>query len=220
MPTQTDLPSPILAAGPRVMTANGVLVLSGPPCSGKSGVGKVLASQSRLHIEIDSLFSLLLPRSDRNSTDRMLAYDAAHLLARMLLKRELTPILECTYSRLQQRTSLLEAIADIPAAPLWVVEFVVSPDDAVHRFRRSPSHRATDLNERTVRERAQTFPYSAQALALESETATPEDLAHQITTWLQHQPGPTQRDQWAAAGNAWPALHAPLEHRSLGERTT
>jgi adenylate kinase family enzyme len=55
------------------MTENGVLVLSGPPCSGKSEVGKRLATNSRLHIEIDSLFTLLLPGSDRNMADRMLA---------------------------------------------------------------------------------------------------------------------------------------------------
>jgi hypothetical protein len=29
----------------------------------------------------------------------MLAYDAAHLLARMLFERGRTPVLECTYSR-------------------------------------------------------------------------------------------------------------------------
>ncbi len=187
------------------MTNNGVLVLAGPPCAGKSSVGKVLATDSsrsrRIYIEVDSLFSLLLPESDRNRNDRMLAYDAAHVLARMLFERGQTPVLECTYSRLQQRASLLKAIAEIPAAPLWVVEFFVSPDDAVQRFRRR--HQATDLNEQLVRERAETFPYSDQALRLVSSAAAPDDLAHQITTWLGHQPGSTQRDLWAEAGKGW-----------------
>lgn len=110
----------------------------------------------------------------------MLAYDAAHVLARTLYERGQTPMLECTYARLEQRVSLLKAIADIPAAPLWVVEFFVSPDDAVHRFQRR--HQATDLDERLVREHAGTFPYSDQALRLESVGTTPDDLARQITT--------------------------------------
>lgn len=74
------------------MTNNGVLVLAGPPCAGKSSVGKVLATDSLrsrgIHIEVDSFFSLLLPASDRNRNDRMLAYDAAHVLARMLFERD------------------------------------------------------------------------------------------------------------------------------------
>ncbi len=187
------------------MTSNGFLVLAGPPCAGKSSVGKVLAADSscsrRIPIEVDSLFSLLLPESDRNRDDRMLAYDAAHVLARMLFERGRIPMLECTYGRRQQRASLLKAMADIPAAPLWVVEFFGSPDDAVQRFRLR--HQATDLDEQLVRERAETFPYSDQALRLVSSAAAPQDLAHQITTWLRHQPRPIQRDEWAEAGKGW-----------------
>jgi predicted kinase len=184
------------------MRDNGVLVLAGPPCSGKSEVGNALACDSRLYISVDRLFDLLLPGSDRNSADRMLAYDAAHLLARMLLERGLTPVLECTYSRLEQRTSLVEAIADVPSAPFWVVEFAVDPDEAVRRYRESPSHQATDLNEQLVRDRAQTFPYSVQALCLNSGSAPPGDLAHQIRRWLEHEPTPIERGQWALAGKS------------------
>jgi hypothetical protein len=118
----------------------------------------------------------------------------------MLLERGRTPVLECTSSWLQQRASLLEAIADIPAAPLWVVEYFVSSDDALRRSRRSPGHQATDLTESKVRERAETFPYSAQALVLESMAGTPDDLARQIAIWLQSRPETVQRDQWAEAG--------------------
>lgn len=131
----------------------------------------------------------------------MLAYDAAHVLARTLVERGRTAILECTYARHEQRASLLKAMADLPAAPLWVVEFYVSPDDAIERFRRRDQ--ATDLDEDLVRERAQNFPYSDQALRLVSSTATPDDLANQITTWLRHQPEPVDRDLWASTGRGW-----------------
>ena len=152
-------------------------------------------------MEIDSLFALLLPGSDRNRDERMLGYDAAHLLARMLLDRGQTPVLECTYSRRQQRASLLQVIADTPETPLWVVEVAVSPDDAVLRFQRRPQ--ATDLHERLVHERARTFPYSDQALRLASASAAPDNLAQQITAWLRLQPESVDRARWAEAGKAW-----------------
>lgn len=182
------------------MSNNGILVLAGPPCSGKSAVGKALASDSRLRVQVDGLFDLLLPGSDRNSADRMLAYDAAHLLVPMLLERGFTPVLECTYSRLSQRAGLVEAIVDFPSVPLWVVEFAVSPDEAVRRYRNSVSHQATDLTEELVRERAQTFPYSAQPLRMQSTSAGPADLADQITRWLEQEPIPVDREGWARAG--------------------
>ncbi|WP_129667763.1 AAA family ATPase [Phytoactinopolyspora endophytica] len=185
---------------------NGVLVLSGPPCSGKSDVGRVLAPDwsrtSRHYIAVDSIFSLLLPGSERSMPDRMLAYDAAHTLARMLFDRGRTPILECTYSRRRQRASLVQALADIPGAPLWVVEFSVPPDEAVDRYRHSPSHQATDLTEQLVRERALTFPYSEQALQVASATASAVALARDVTAWLRDQPASIDRDRWAAAGKA------------------
>ncbi len=186
------------------MADNGVLVLSGPPCSGKSSVGRVLATDSsssrhrRIHIEVDSLFALLLPESDRSRDDRMLAYDAAHLLARMLLERGKTVVLECTYARLEQRVSLVEALTDMPEAPLWVVEFFISPGDAVQRF--GQRNEATDLDEGLVRERAEGFPYFDQALRLVSSVAAPEALAQDVTAWLRHQPQSVQRDLWAEAG--------------------
>ncbi len=190
------------------MSDNGVLVLTGPPCAGKSAIGRTLASsppsgtdRRSIYLEVDSLFSLLLPGSDRNRDDRMLGYDAAHLLARMLLDRGQTPVLECTYSRRQQRASLLQAFADTPDTPLWVVEVAVSPDEAVLRFQRRPQ--ATDLHERLVHERARTFPYSDQALRLASATAAPDNLAQQITAWLRLQPEPIDRARWAEVGKAW-----------------
>jgi predicted kinase len=141
----------------------GVIVLSGPPCSGKTSVGRALArgrpgAASRwVHLEVDGLFALLLPGSDRSREDRMFAYDAAHHLTRMLLARGTTVVLECTYARRDQRTGLRLALADVPSAQLWVVELFVSPDTAVRRFRTRDE--ATDLDEHSVHERSAAFPY-------------------------------------------------------------
>jgi len=119
----------------------------------------------------------------------------------MLVERGLTPVLECTYSRLQQRASLVTAMADVPGAPLWVAEFHVPPDEAVQRFKQR--HQATDLAQHLVRERAETFPYFEQALQVASSTATSDDLARQITAWLATKPESIQPDSWVQAGKGW-----------------
>ncbi|WP_433132717.1 AAA family ATPase [Micromonospora sp. CA-240977] len=188
------------------MASNGIVVLSGPPCSGKTAAGKVLAEkrtssgQGRIHLEVDTLFELLFPGSDRNRDDRMRAYDAAHLLARMFVDRGEIVFLECTYARRDQRTSLLETFARFPA-PLWVVEFFVAPDEAVNRFRER--RQATDLDDALVRERATKFPYFDEALRVESSSGTPAKHAQSIITWLQQGPRPVDQDAWVRAGRGW-----------------
>jgi predicted kinase len=187
------------------MMENGVLVLTGPPCSGKSSVGRLLSAdrsqRRRTYIEIDSLSWLLVRDSDRNRRDRMLAYDAAHAVARVLLERGQTVVLECTYSRLEQRLSLARALSDIPGAPVWIVELFVSPQEAVARFRRRDQ--ATDLNEQLLSERVDAFPYFHQALRLASSKAEPQDLSTEIETWLEDQPASIQTDAWVQAGREW-----------------
>jgi len=187
------------------MVGHGVLVLTGPPCSGKSSVGTALTAQRSpidgVPIEIDSLFDVLFPDSDRNRRDRMLAYDAAHELARMFVERGKTPVLECTYSRREQRISLVSAMARTPAAPLWIVELEVGPERAVERWHQRDQPR--DLTEHLVRERAATFPYSDHALRLNTSTSVPNELALQILSWLGHGPRSVPREVWAAEGNDW-----------------
>lgn len=182
-------------------------MLTGPPCSGKSTVGRILADDPEwsrhrtMHIEVDALFELLLPRSDRSREDRMLAYEAAHCLTRMLVERGRLVVLECTYARQEQRDSLLTALAALPQVPLWAVEFIISPEEAARRFRHRTA--ATDLDERLVRDRAASFPYSAQALPLTSSGSTPDGLAREITNWLRHQPRAVSRTAWAGTGRGW-----------------
>jgi predicted kinase len=169
-------------------------------------VGRVLAahrlhSRQAVYLEVDALFLLLLPESDRNRQDRRLAYDAAHAPARTVVDRGRLAILECTYARREQRGSLSRALSTTSWAPLWVVELAVAPDDAVQRFRRRRD--ATDLDEGAVRERAENFPYSREALQLQSSAAPPDDLADAIAGWLRRRPRPVDRNRWAAEGRPW-----------------
>ncbi|MET8093009.1 AAA family ATPase [Micromonospora sp. NPDC005220] len=188
------------------MDSNGIVLLSGPPCSGKTTAGAVLAAEQyssghgRIHLEVDTLFDLLFPGSDRNRDDRLRAYDGTHLLARMFVDHEETVVLECTYARRDQRASLLKALAG-SSASLRVVEFFVTPEEAVSRFRER--HQATDLDEALVRERADAFPYFDEALRLESSAGTPEEHAQSIIRWLQQSPRPVDQEAWARAGRGW-----------------
>jgi predicted kinase len=188
------------------MISNGIVVLSGPPCSGKTTAGELLAEErtssgyGRIHLEVDTLFELLFPESNRNRDDRMHAYDGAHLLARMFVDRGETVVLECTYARRDQRASLLEASAG-SSAPPWVVEFFVTPDEAARRFRER--HQATDLDEALVRERAEAFPYFDEALRMDSSSGTPEEHAQSIITWLQQGPRPVDQEAWTRTGRGW-----------------
>ena len=189
----------------RAVPARGILVVAGPPCAGKSSVAQLLARDSRhedtMLIEVDALFSELLPGSDRNRDDRMLAYDIAHAVARTVWGRGRSPILECTYARVEQRASLLAALADVPSAPVWVVEVAVTPDVAVERFR--ARDQATDLDERLARDRAAAFPYSEVAFRVESGAALPAALAREVSLWWARRPPPVDRDAWAGAGIGW-----------------
>ncbi|MEU4421103.1 AAA family ATPase [Actinoplanes sp. NPDC024001] len=184
------------------MPSRGVVVLSGPPCSGKSTAGKILAAagHGRIHLQVDALFDLLFPDSDRSRDDRMRAYDAAHLLTRMFTDRGETVVLECTYARRDQRASLAAALAG-SAAPLLVVEFFVTPGEAVHRFRQRDQ--ATDLDEALVRERAEAFPYCAEALRVDSAAGTPEEHAKSVIAWLEQDPQPVDPQAWTRAGRGW-----------------
>jgi hypothetical protein len=87
----------------------------------------------------------------------------------------------------------------MPSASVRVIEFALTPEEAARRFRASPAHQATDLTEQLVRERAATYPYSDDALHLQSQSAPPETLAIQAMDCLQEQPEPIDLDRWVGA---------------------
>lgn len=185
---------------------DGVVVLSGPPCWGKSAAAKALANQRASsghrdqHLEVDSLFDVLFPASDRNREDRMRAYDGAHLLARMFWERGESVVLECTYARADQRSSLVRALAG-SASPLWVVEFFVTPEEALRRFRARDQE--TDLDDGLVWQRAEEFPYFDGAFRIESAQASPDQHARSIAEWLDREPRPVNRESWTSTGRGW-----------------
>ena len=120
-------------------------------------------------------------------------------MARTLVADDRPVGLECTYSRRSQRESLCSALDDRPDVPVRLVEFWISADDAITRFR--ARSQATDLDERLMRVRAETYPYTPGALRLDSARARPEEAAQRVRTWLATRPAGIDRAAWTAAGN-------------------
>jgi predicted kinase len=187
------------------MLGASVLVLAGPPCAGKSTVGRLVAKQQPdqavSFVQVDTLFDLLLPESDRGRDDRSLAYEAAHSLVGTLLQHDRSCVLECTYARRDQRASLSRALAGFAAPPLHLVELTVTTDDALARF--GSRHDATDLDEVSLRERVENYPYWTGAHQLQSGSGTPETLAQRIVSLMARSALAVDARDWTNAGRAW-----------------
>jgi predicted kinase len=168
-------------------------------------VGRLVAERMRVQpvpfVQVDRVFDLLLPASYRTRSDRLLGYEASHALVRTILDNGRDCIIECTYARRDQRTSLRSALAGLYTSPLRVAEISVSAEEAVARFRGRRA--ATDLDESSLRERVVNYPFWDGALQLESGVAAPEEMARQVAGWLERSPEPVDVDAWTQAGRAW-----------------
>lgn len=179
-------------------------MLAGPPCAGKSSLARHLVglvAGELVLVQVDAVFDLLLPRSSRTRADRMLAYDAAHAVARTVVASGRDVLLECTYARREQRAGLVAALRDRPEVPVRLVELRLSPGEAVRRFRGRSE--PTDLDEEALRARVHHFPYSDEALWLDAESASTAALAEQVSDWLATTAVAIDRDRWVADGRAW-----------------
>jgi predicted kinase len=146
-----------------------LLVLAGPPCSGKSTLaGSIQTSFGINLLQADRILSNLIPDSQRSKSDRAVAYRAMHMLAEELLRCARSVVLDATYGLSVHRKAVETLVTNL-AAPLYLIECHVSPDTAVTRFRNRPDYPASDLTEARVRDLAQRYCYSGQGLALTAE---------------------------------------------------
>jgi len=150
-----------------------VVVLAGPPCSGKSTAGVWLAKTlPGIHLHVDAILTAMKPGSDRCLEDRRLAYEVAARAIKPVLDRGLSAVLDCTYSRKEYRQQVVDHVPD--DVPLVVIEFLVSLDVALARFENRQAHHAVDLTRGIVADKARTYPYGSGTVMVDSESSDDE----------------------------------------------
>ena len=138
-----------------------LIVLTGPPCSGKSTLaGQLAVILGGLVLDIDQIREIVIPSSQQSQEDRDIAYRCMHLVAQKLLEVGAnTVILTATYSRRGPR-QWLRSLADSMPVQVCVLACQVSPEIAIARFRsRKAGHPAVDLTEDSVQRQVMDYPY-------------------------------------------------------------
>jgi predicted kinase len=138
-----------------------LIVLTGPPCSGKSTLAEQLAANfSAIVLDIDQIRESVIPNSQQSQQDRDVAYRCMHLISQKLLEVGVNNvILTATYSRRNPR-QWLRTLADSNSAQVCVLACRVSPEIAIARFRsREPGHPAVDLTEDSVQRQVMDYPF-------------------------------------------------------------
>ena len=138
-----------------------LIVLTGPPCSGKSTLaGQLAAIFGALVLDIDQIRQIVIPNSRQSQQDRDIAYRCMHLVSEKLLEVGANAILlTATYNRKDPR-QWLRSLAESKSAQACILACQVSPEIAVARFRsRTPGHPAVDLTEDLVQRQVMDYPY-------------------------------------------------------------
>jgi predicted kinase len=138
-----------------------LIVVIGPPCSGKSTLAAELgAALGAMVLDIDQIRQIVVPNSKQTQEDRDIAYRCMHLIAEKLLKAGANRVvLAATYGRREPR-QWLRSVAERTSAEVCAIACKVSPETAVARFRsREPGHPAVDLTEDLVRRQATDYEY-------------------------------------------------------------
>ncbi|MFI4971045.1 MAG: AAA family ATPase [Hyphomicrobiales bacterium] len=149
-----------------------IVVLAGPPCSGKSTLARGFKGDSHVYmISMDEVRQLELPDSTHSKPDRDFAYRSMHARAASALQAGIeTVVLDATYGPDSHRRALRQLAEDFDAG-VFLVECRIHPDEAVYRYRtRSPLHAGIDLDEARVRRLAATYPYSGCGLVLDTSS--------------------------------------------------
>ena len=138
-----------------------LIVLSGPPCSGKSTLaGQLAAIFGALVLDIDQIRQIVIPNSQQSQEHRDIAYRCMHLVSEKLLEAGAgTIIMTATYSRRSPR-QWLRSLVDSKSVQVSILACHVSPETAIARFHsRPPGHPAVDLTEESVQRQVMDYPY-------------------------------------------------------------
>jgi predicted kinase len=148
-----------------------ILVICGPPCSGKSSLRQALVKSRddiRWH-EMDDVRLRVLPGPINDEPARSAAYRIIHFRAgKDLLNGH--SVLLATYQPLQHRSEVANLALRLDV-PLFVVQCVCTPNEAVRRFaQRGANHGGADLTALRVKDLSERYERFDGALLLETTT--------------------------------------------------
>jgi predicted kinase len=176
-----------------------LIVLSGPPCSGKSTLADQLAMIfGALVLDIDQLRQIVIPDSRQSQEHRDIAYRCMHLISEKLLEAGAsTIIMTATYSRRRPR-QWLRSLADSKSTQVCILACHVSPEIAIARFRsRAPGHPAVDLTEDLVQRQVMDYPYGVANVV---ECAIPLDESVAKAEYFIREGKAIDLAEWASQG--------------------
>jgi uncharacterized protein len=167
-----------------------LIILCGPPCTGKSAIGADLQSRfGFIHLEVDAIRQRILPDSDQKIEDRDIAYCAMHLVVEHLLREGGTVVVDATYNRELHRQELV-AILKTVETPVALIQCKTPLENVLARFKsRAPGHAALDLTEDLVRELWANFAYSSDGITIDTSQPCDIDLDREdsIDRWVKMQ---------------------------------
>jgi predicted kinase len=157
-----------------------LVVFGGPPCTGKSTVGRALGFA---HLEMDEARLRLLPESAHTRADRAVAYRAVLWAAGQLLRW--TDIVICNggYGHAEDRAGC-EALAEEAGAELLVVEFTAPLAVLIERNRaRRAHHPGLDLTDERVAEIVANYLWWGRGILVDS-TRPVEECVEGVRVWI------------------------------------
>jgi predicted kinase len=142
-----------------------LVVFGGPPCTGKSTVGRALGYA---HVEMDAARAAILPNAAHTREDRAIAYRAVLWTAAQLLRYTDIAICDGGYGRQADRDACV-TLARESGSEFYLVEFTAPLDILLRRNReRRAHHPGLDLDDARVTGIVETYPWSGTGLLVDS----------------------------------------------------